>query len=371
MRLYIHWPFCVSRCPYCDFNSRVAAEPVRDEYRGALLSEAEMWAGWLDGYGTPLRSLYLGGGTPSTLSGEDVAALIARISAAFGVSAGAEVSVEVNPATWAPHDFAAARRGGVNRFSIGVQSLDGAVLSRLGRAHGAGEAEEAVSAALYTGAAVGVDLIYGAPGITMPVWEDTLLRVLELRPHHVSIYALTLGAKTPLAAAVRRGHAALPDEDACADQYLHALEVLSEAGYVQYEISNLSLPGYHSSHNLAYWKREEYLGLGAGAHSFIAGCRFHNTPSVARYVGTLRGGGSPLAGWEVPGGDDERLERIMLGLRTSRGIAAGLLTRGAMARAEELEGGGLLRRRGGRLALTPRGMLVSNAVIADLLPPPP
>lgn len=366
MRLYAHWPFCLSRCSYCDFNSRVAGRPLMDEYRRALLAEADAWARVLAYRSGPLLSLYLGGGTPSTLSGEGVAELVAGLSRGFGLAPGAETTVEVNPATWCEADFAAARAGGVNRFSIGVQSLDEEALRLLGRIHGAGQARDAVRAALAAGAAVSVDLLYGLPETGKGGVEHTLFETLALRPHHVSLYALTLEESVPLARKAARGEVSLPDEDACAEEYLACVRILEESGYLQYEISNFCLPGFHSRHNQAYWRREEYLGLGAGAHSLVCGIRFRNQTSLLRYVRDICGGRPAVAAWETLTPGEEREEEIMLGLRTADGVAAALLE-GKELFLAEMEEVGLLRRRAGRVALTARGMLVSNAVIGALL----
>ncbi len=367
MRLYVHWPFCASRCSYCDFNSRVAERVVMYAYREALLSEAATWVRRLTREQRSLLSLYVGGGTPSTLSGEELAALIGDLlREGFTLIPGAEITVEVNPATWSRGDFEAARAGGVNRFSVGVQSLDDGILRKLGRAHNAAQALEAVRDAQDTGARVSVDLLYGLPGGGQDGMERTLRAVLDMRPHHLSLYALTLEEGVPLAERVRCGEVALPDEDACAYQYLAALGLLEKYGYRQYEISNYCLPGFHSRHNLAYWKREEYLGLGAGAHSFIRGRRFHNHRSLLRYIRCGGSGSEEAEGREPLPAGEEREEEIMLGLRTTEGIQAGLLE-GKGALLLEMERWGLLGRRGNRVALTPRGMLVSNAVIAELL----
>ena len=349
MRLYLHWPFCRSRCAYCDFNSRVARPEVMEDYRAALRSELHAWSVLLAG-GRELLSLYIGGGTPSTLSGGGIAALVSEVADHFGLSVQAEITVEVNPATWTEGDFAAARAGGVNRFSIGVQSLDDETLRLLGRSHDSRAAGEAVRHALRSGArSVSVDLLYGLPDMDVDSLLRELEEVLDMRPHHLSLYPLTLAHDVPLARRARRGAVLLPAEDEVADEYLAACRRLEAAGYHHYEISNFCLPGHAGRHNLAYWRREEYLGVGAGAHSFMGGCRFGNETSVLAYIGKMGRG------------------EIMLGLRTSRGVSERMLDRHASL-LPELEGSGLVARRGGRLMLTPRGMLVSNAVIAALLP---
>ncbi|MBC7230195.1 MAG: radical SAM family heme chaperone HemW [Actinobacteria bacterium] len=366
MRLYIHWPFCRSRCSYCDFNSRVAPGRVVDAYRRALRKELEMWAYLLEGRGGCLRSVYLGGGTPSCLSGAEVAGLLAAVTGAFGLHEEAEVTVEVNPATWSEKDFRDAVEGGVDRLSIGVQSLEDGVLRLLGRPHGAAEARRALRTALSSGArSVGADLLYGLPDPGGRAFRNSLEEVAALGIPHLSIYALTLSEEAPLARRAESGEVALPSEDAVADEYLEACEALDRRGYEHYEISNFCLPGHRCRHNLSYWRREDYLGLGAGAHSMLGGVRFWNQRSVLRYLRVLEEGRLPVAGAERVAGEEAREEMVMLGLRTARGVPERTLRR-SRERLRELARAGLLALEGGRVRLTPRGMLVSNAIISEL-----
>ncbi len=367
MRVYLHWPFCLSRCSYCDFNTRVAGVEVMRRYRASLLEEARMWSRMLPPEKRPLESLYLGGGTPSTLSGGEVAGLVDEIGFLFGMSETSEVSVEVNPATWSYDDFARAREGGVNRFSIGLQSTQDDVLRLLRRAHDSGEAKEAVREALRCDASsVSVDLLYGLPGMDCGTLRHSLWEVLDMGVHHLSLYALTLAGRTPLARMVTEGEVTLPDEDEVADQYMEASAVLEEAGYHRYEISNFCMPGHRCRHNLAYWRREEYLGIGAGAHSLLGRCRFNNTPSLLAYMSMMRKGTSAVEQHQALEYEDEREEEVMLGLRTSLGVPRRLLGN-ASSRLFELEKGGFLAEKEERIYLTTRGILVSNAVIAELL----
>jgi oxygen-independent coproporphyrinogen-3 oxidase len=368
MRLYVHWPFCVSRCSYCDFNSRVASKRFMRDYMRALLAELDLWACRLKDTDTGLRSVYLGGGTPSTLSGKEISGLLGGIAERFGMHEDAEISVEVNPATWTAEDHAAACAGGVNRVSIGVQSLHDPFLSLLGRAHDATDAIRAIRDAKSSGAAsVSVDLLFGLPGMDVGLLLNTLREILETKPHHVSLYALTLSEKSPLSRAISRGEISLPDEDDVAEQYLVACEVLSMQGYEHYEISNFCMPGHHSRHNMAYWGREEYLGVGAGAHSFLGRNRFHNTSSLLAYIRAMAEGRLTPQECERIDATGELEENIMLGLRTSLGVPASIIGIESQ-RLEDLENRGLLRRKEGRVHLTRRGMLVSNALIAEMLP---
>ncbi|MDI6872940.1 radical SAM family heme chaperone HemW [Candidatus Solincola sp.] len=365
MRLYVHWPFCHRRCPYCDFVARTANRRLMREYAVALRKELEIRAGGIR-RGAGLRSLYLGGGTPSTLSGGEVGELVSLVGRLFGFRRNAEISVEVNPATWGMEDFRRARLAGVNRVSIGAQSMEDGCLCRLGRLYDSEEVRRAVKNARRAGIpSVSLDLLYGLPLGWGGYLGKDLERALELSPHHLSLYALTLHPGTPLADAVLRGEVLLPDEDEVADEYLMAREILAEAGYLHYEISNFCLPGHECRHNMAYWRREEYLGVGAGAHSLWRGRRFRNRESVLGYLNDLRKGELPVAEEQNLEGKEIREERIMLGLRTSRGVPERLL--GKTEKIAEMESLGLLRRTGRRVFLTPPGMLLSNAVIADLM----
>lgn len=367
VRLYLHWPFCRSRCVYCDFNARVASAGYHAAYRAALVAEMGMWASALERPGKMMRSLYLGGGTPSCMSGDETAALLSTAAERFGLEDGAEVTVEVNPATWGEEDYARAVSGGANRFSVGVQSLHEGTLRVLARPHGAEEAVETLRAALDSEArSVGADLLYGLPSGCEGTFFDSLEKVTGLGIQHLSVYALSPGAKTPLARMAARGEVALPDEDAVAEEYLAAVEMLVRRGYEHYEISNFCRTGHRCLHNLAYWRREDYLGLGAGAHSKLGGLRFWNERSLLRYLRTVGEGRLPVSGWEAVTGEEAREEMVMLGMRTSRGVSERIVRR-PRSRLRELARGGLLDLSGGRVRLTPRGMLVSNLVISDLL----
>ena len=367
MRLYLHWPFCVSRCAYCDFNSRVAAGGIRLAYRRALTSEMRAWSDYIGEATRSLQSIYLGGGTPSTMSGGEIAGLLSEVLEDFRLEAEAEITVEVNPGDWSLRDFMQARGGGVSRFSIGIQSLDDGMLKILGRRHDASEAMSCLGSALDSGAAVSVDLLCALPAGGSSGAAESLAEVLAFRPHHISVYALTVEEGTPLSRWVDRGEIILPAEEEAAGEYLALVEMLEPAGYGQYEIANFCLPGYESRHNMGYWLREDYLGMGAGAHSMTGKCRFSNTKSILDYMKQIGGGQPPIAAWEALDADDEAGEEIMLGLRTSGGVRSDLI-KGHEDRVADLEATGLLERRPGGIRLTPRGMLVSNSIIIELMP---
>jgi oxygen-independent coproporphyrinogen-3 oxidase len=337
-------------------------------YHTSLTREIKAWSSWLLPQDREVGSIYIGGGTPSTISGVELGALFREVADHFPVMPEAEITVEVNPATWGRDDFKAAASSGINRFSIGVQSLDNDQLRLLGRPHSAGDALHSVK---YAGDAgdivISVDLLYALPGKSGEVLMATLDGILDLHPHHISMYALTLEKRAPLARMQANGTITLPGEDEAADQYLRALDKLESKGYIQYEISSFCLPGYRCRHNLAYWRREQYLGLGAGAHSFLANCRFHNVRSVLDYTKRVNQGISPIAGWEQLDESDGLFEEIMLGLRIRDGVPESLLSERSES-LDVLEGMGLLWRRGGRVILTSRGMLLSNMVLREFLP---
>jgi oxygen-independent coproporphyrinogen III oxidase len=368
MRLYIHWPFCLSRCSYCDFNSRVAGSACMERYRTALLREMEAWACLLEEGEKTLLSIYLGGGTPSTMSGSEVCALLDKVYGCFVPHESAEVTVEVNPATWRREDFAEACAGGANRFSVGVQALDDLTLRMLKRAHDADDAKRAVMYALCCEpASVSIDLMFGLPGMDTPGLESCLDEILELGPHHISLYALSLTGVSQLGRAVSAGTISLPEEEEVARQYLSSSERLCSAGYEHYEVSNFCLPGHRGRHNSGYWERDQYLGVGAGAHSMLGKCRLRNTDSVLAYMRMSERRGLAVEDCELLSVADELEEAIILGLRTSSGVPESMLGE-KICRLDDFEAGGFLTRKDGCLHLTPRGMLVSNDLISSLLP---
>ena len=268
LALYVHIPFCETKCPYCDFNTYAGIEALMPTYVDALAHEIE---GWGTALAKPeLSSVFFGGGTPSYLPTRDLARLMRAIRGAFNLRSRAEVTLEANPGDTARERLASMRRAGFNRISIGVQSLDDDELRLLGRRHSAEQAADAVAAAREAGFDnVSLDLIFGLPNQMVASWEHTLTEAIALGPDHLSAYALTLESGTPMEADVAAGHTPEPDSDVGGAMYDVTLEVLREAGYEQYEISNWAKPGRESIHNLAYWRSTPYLGVGPGAHSYL------------------------------------------------------------------------------------------------------
>jgi oxygen-independent coproporphyrinogen-3 oxidase len=368
----VHLPFCVERCGYCSFNTAPYTPGAQDRFLSALLSEWDLlhaapWAG-----DVRLDTLFLGGGTPSLLPVDQMAALLGRIRARFAVEPGAEVTVECNPDDVTVERLAGYRRAGVTRVSLGVQSLDDRILPRLDRRHSARQARAAFAAAREAGADnVSVDLIYGLPGLDLETWTATVREVLAWGPEHLSAYGLTLDEGSLWHA---RGVGGLPPEEAVTAQYWALARAAAEAGFEHYEISNYARPGFRSRHNQRYWRWEEYLGLGPGACGFLGHVRYGNVKPVERYCASVEGGRLPLASHEVLTPRQALAERLILGLRTSDGIPAEQLAeRGGLERGrlpavlDAWRERGLLAEHDGRARLTEAGFLLSDALFTELL----
>jgi len=377
--LYVHIPFCVKKCAYCDFNSYASLEPLFASYVSALAEEMRLLiAGW-----GPLRgrTLYVGGGTPTVLPLLLLTDVLAACRANFNVAVGAEVTVEANPGTVDEGYLAGLRAAGVNRISLGVQSFDDGELRLLGRIHNADQAQQAYHQARAAGFRnVNLDLIFGLPGQTVGRWRATLQQALDFGPEHLSLYALTLEEHTPLAGRIARGELPAPDDDLAAEMYELAEAELAHAGYVHYEISNWARPGFECQHNLIYWRNQPYLGLGAGAHSWSAGCRWANVCVPQTYIEEMTGGHQPVAEHEVIGTALEMAETAILGLRlVEEGVNLGAFRArfGADFAAvyerevRELVDLGLLEATPNRVRLTRRGRLLGNQVFQCFLPDEP
>jgi putative oxygen-independent coproporphyrinogen III oxidase len=396
--LYIHVPFCVSVCPYCDFVvvAGGAARGPRNRmaaYVEAMLIELELRADALDptvGAERPaLRSLYLGGGTPSLLPAASIARIVETARRRFGLAADAEVTIEANPGPDERGDARALRDAGVTRLSIGAQSLDPDELRRLGRRHAPDDVAETVAAARAAGiGSISLDLLYDIPGGSLATWATTLDSALALEPDHLSLYALTLddpdaegltgpsGDHLPTSRGARRwrdGARGHQDDDRAAAMYELADRTLRAAGYEWYELSNWARPGHRSRHNLAYWLREPYEAVGPGAHAFDGAVRRWNAARLDGYLAALApvGGQAP----QLPPGGSEAVdaamaasEQAILGLRTARGISSAEATRPPLGEVLPWAlGAGLLEAADDRYALTLRGRLLSNELFARLV----
>jgi oxygen-independent coproporphyrinogen-3 oxidase len=395
--LYVHVPFCVSLCPYCDFvvYAGAAARGPRNRvaaFLAALETELELRAEAVRGVPEslqPLETVYFGGGTPSLLPADAIARLLERIRARFGLTAAAEVTLEANPGPDERGDARAWREAGVTRISLGAQSMDPDELRRLGRRHGPHDVARAVEVARAAGiASISLDLLYDVPESTQERWAATLEAALALSPDHLSLYALTLddpdaegltgalGDHLPTTAGARRWRdRARPaqDDDRAAAHYRHAVDHLAADGWRGYEISNWALPGHESRHNLAYWERRPYEAIGPGAHAFDGATRRWNAARLDSYLTALTpaDGSTP----RLPPGGTEPIDRatatseaLILGLRTDRGVPAKAADRPPFdAVALWAADAGLLEERGDRLVLTTEGRLLSNEVFARLV----
>jgi oxygen-independent coproporphyrinogen-3 oxidase len=360
--IYVHVPFCLTRCGYCDFNAYAGMDHLASRYVAAVLREAELAAPAWDGI--EVVSVFLGGGTPTTLPVADLRAMLERLRSVFAVAADAEVTIEANPDTVDQRTLAGLLAAGFGRLSLGAQSFDRTVLTALERVHQPESVRRAFRAARAAGYDnVNLDLIYGANGETVSSWEHTLVETVELAPEHVSAYALTIEPATPLGRAVERGDLPAPDPDVQAEMFETACRLLGEAGYGHYEVSNWAKPGYECRHNLGYWERRPYVGLGAGAHGYRDGRRTWNVRPPEEYLRLVEAGELPVGGFEQLEPADAYLEEVFLRLRILRGIPSSWVEDG---REEPYVESGLLRRDDGHLVPTERGMLLLNELVLGL-----
>jgi oxygen-independent coproporphyrinogen-3 oxidase len=360
--LYVHVPFCLTRCGYCDFNAYAGLGHLAPRYAKGLRREAELAAP--DWSSTDFASVFFGGGTPTTLPASELVELLAGLRAILGVRDGAEVTVEANPDTVDERYLRELGEGGVSRLSIGVQSFDPQVLDALERIHRPESARAAFAAARASGFGdVNIDLIYGAAGESLDSWGRTLDEAIGLGPEHLSCYALTIEPATPLGRAVAAGRKPAPDPDVQADMFELACGKLASAGYDHYEVSNWARPGRECVHNLGYWRARPYLGLGAGAHSHRGDMRWWNIRPPLTYLEAVETGTLPVAGEEQLDAGQRRLEDLLLRLRTTQGLGSGEVSAEAVA---DVAREGLVVEAGGRVRLTERGMLLANEVVLAL-----
>jgi oxygen-independent coproporphyrinogen-3 oxidase len=375
LAVYVHIPFCIQKCGYCDFNAYLYRGATARAYLTALQQEIlhtaaeRLWAGYR------VHSVYFGGGTPSTLAPQDLTGLLRVIRASFPVQAGAEITVEADPGTIDLADLEALRAGGFNRISIGVQAFDDELLQKLDRLHSAADARRVLAWARRAGFTdLNLDLMFGLPGQSLAAWEKSLHEAIALTPTHISVYGLTIEERTPFYRRQRRGRLVLPDEEAQATMFERADQLLTAAGYGHYEISNYALPGWRSRHNLHYWRHGEYLGFGAGAHAYLDGCRRENERLPRRYIRAIAERGSAACASECIDRERRIQEGLMVGLRLQEGIDLDAFARDygvrlATVYAEpiaELTQAGYLQVIDGHLRLSKRGRLVADAVLGRL-----
>ena len=383
--LYIHVPFCTVKCSYCDFNSFAGIEDMQSEWLSAARAEIALWSARLDG--REISTVFIGGGTPSLLSGESVERLLDQVRAQMQLAGDAEITLEANPESVEPGRLARYRAAGVNRISMGVQSLNSRELAFLDRIHSAERAKAAFSEIRAAGFDnVNLDLIYGLPGQTLATWQSTLNRVLRWcgdGPDHISCYALTVEEGTPLAARVAAGRVVEADPDHVAEIADWTAARLQEAGFDQYETSNYARRGLRCQHNLIYWRNQEYAAVGPGAHGFIDGVRFHVVRSPRAYIDRLHriptsfqgveGLPSPaIAGAERVGALENVIDTLTSGLRLIEGVDESSLPDAYATVRPVIDWAvehGLAERLDGRLRLTSRGHAVANEVFVRLLEP--
>jgi len=362
--VYLHIPFCRQRCSYCSFNTGPYHPAAMDRFHSALLDEIDLvgeaaWAG-----DVTIGTVFFGGGTPSLLEPIELETILDRLRKRFALDPGAEVTVECNPESLTRAKAEGYRLAGVNRLSLGVQSLDDELLVRLGRLHSSDDARRAFDAARSAGVDnVSLDLMYGLPGQDVARWESTVRGVLAWRPEHLSAYALTLDEGSRWAG---EGVAGLPGEETVTAQYWALARMAREAGYEHYEISNYARRGFRSRHNQVYWRAEEYLALGPGACGFLGDVRYGNVKPVERYCTALEAGGLPLGTHEVLTPAQRKAEKVILGLRLSDGVPLAWLE-DARSLVETWASLGLLEVAGDRCRLTEAGFLLSDSLFVHLL----
>ena len=372
--IYVHWPFCKAKCPYCDFNSHVRHQPVDAlSFARALATELSWFAGQTPG--RIVTSIFFGGGTPSLMPPQAVGLVLDAIAGLWSVSPHAEITMEANPTSIEAENFRGYRAAGVNRVSVGVQALNDAVLKALGRQHSAAEALAAFRLAASIFPRVSFDLIYARPNQSLGQWRDELSMALGEQQGHMSLYQLTIEPGTAYFDLHARGSLVTPNEDRAADLYDVTQELTEKAGLPAYEISNHAQPGHESRHNLLYWRYGEYVGAGPGAHSRLASGENRRAlidekhPEAWRDLVTAAGSGIIADTAVIPA--DQASEYLLMGLRIAEGID---LDRYARLAGREIDGSkiagmkslGLIKREGQRLHATPDGRKLLNAVIAEL-----
>jgi len=378
--LYLHIPFCHTRCHYCDFNTYAGMLPLREPYVRALLTEIAMagtFAQLPDGSPRRSRTIFFGGGTPSLLSVSQISRILDACHRNFAVDEDAEITLEANPGTLNQEQLAGLRAAGINRLSMGAQSFDAELLKTLGRIHSPKDITQAVRYARAAGfTSINVDFMFGLPGQTMRHWRETLDRALDMHIEHLSLYSLIIEEGTPFFNWTREGRITPGDDDLCADMYEYADERLQAAGYVNYEISNWSLPGHQSQHNLTYWHNLPYLGMGAGAYSSFGGRRFSDVHDPLEYVRLLAAHQWPEAESETIDRQLAMSETAFLALRTAQGLHlptfaerfSASFTEFVGDRLNTVEEAGLLESDHDWLRLSKRGRLLGNEVFHRLLP---
>lgn len=377
--VYLHVPFCATRCGYCDFNTytpgEVGAGASQGDYLDAISRELELAVAAHPELQRSADTIFIGGGTPSLLGAHGLSRLLDGVRNTFGISANAEITTESNPESTSPEFFDGLLEAGFTRVSLGMQSAVPQVLATLDRTHTPGRPAAAVAEARAAGFRhLNLDIIYGTPGESMADLDETLAAVLATEVDHVSAYSLIVEPGTAMARKVRRGELAMPDDDDLADRYERIDRALSSAGFDWYEVSNWSRPGGQCRHNMLYWRDGNWWGAGPGAHSHLGDSRFFNVKHPARYAAVVSNGQLPVQDSEALSPHDRHVEAIMLGLRLSEGIAADILQPAEREAAQAQVAAGMLEfvpaatpAGAQRLRLSERGRLLADAIIVDIL----
>jgi len=368
--IYVHVPFCKQKCKYCDFNSYAGLDSVHQAYVKAVMHEIASQAQEIGV--SSVESIYIGGGTPTLLEPSHVTGILSVITGNFNVSRDVEISIEANPETVTEEKLEAIRDSGVNRISIGFQSLDDGILELLGRKHSADQAVNAFKAAREAGFDnINIDMIFGIPGQSIANWAINIEQAASLDPEHISCYGLTIEPGTALEREIAQGTVGAPDEDLQADMLTYTIESLADSDFEHYEISNYSKPGKRCRHNLAYWNNDDYIGFGAGAHSKIGNKRFYNIAKPGEYIKAIDSG-NHVADVIDLSIEDIMSETVFLGLRKIDGLElkefearfGQTILDVYGAQVNELLEDGLIENKNGSLRLTHRGLLLGNEVFS-------
>ena len=378
LSFYIHIPYCVRRCGYCDFNTYTPAElqvsedltKISNNHIDLLIAEADLARASVK-TSAPIPTIFFGGGTPTLMEPIDLKRVLKHLEDKFGFAPDIEITIEANPDTVTKEKLAALREIGINRISFGMQSGVSHVLKVLDRTHNPANVSKATNWAKEVGfKEISVDLIYGAPGESIEDWQTTIRTALELPITHISAYALIVEAGTKLAGQVKRGEVVIPEDDQTADKYLIADESFSKAGFDWYELSNWSKAGSECRHNIAYWVGANWWGLGPGAHSHVDGVRFWNVKHPAAYQDRLTTGAEPIQEREILTEEQMASERLMLEIRLKSGIAKSSLTAEQLDALESFRIGGALDPdmwAAQRVALTQSGRLIADRIVREIL----
>ncbi len=374
LALYIHWPFCVSKCPYCDFNSHVRTQIDQSAWKDALLNDMAFEARLTND--RKLTSIFFGGGTPSLMPPETVAALIDAAATLWGFSDDIEITLEANPSSVEAARFADIALAGVNRVSLGLQALDNAALAFLGRAHQVQESLTALDIAQSLFARISIDLIYARPGQSEMEWRNELEQALAFGTSHMSLYQLTIEPGTRFETMVRTGEFVPADDDHAASLYEMTRAMNSLAGIPAYEISNHARQGQESRHNLAYWRYQDYIGIGPGAHGRRLGCATQRHKKPENFLSAIQRNGHAIQSEATLDPATRAAEALIMGLRLDEGVDLGALAlQTGIAKtdlvderqAKQIEQLGLLRQAGNRLIVTPQGMPLLDAILPKII----